>query len=95
MSNPTRPECWAYFDCFAGLSGDMTLGAMLDGGLDQAALEEVLAPPRLPGFRLGSRRVTKEHLTGVKVDFVLDQERRPGITPPLCPSSRPRGCTQG
>ena len=42
MSNQTQPERWAYFDCFAGLSGDMTLGAMLDAGLDRAALESVL-----------------------------------------------------
>jgi pyridinium-3,5-bisthiocarboxylic acid mononucleotide nickel chelatase len=26
----------------------------------------------LPGFRLETRRVTKEHLTGVKVDFLVD-----------------------
>jgi putative hemolysin len=30
---PPQPERWAYFDCFAGISGDMTLGAMLDAGL--------------------------------------------------------------
>ncbi len=69
MSNRPRPERWAYFDCFAGLSGDMTLGAMLDVGLDQAALKEVLSQLDLPGFRLETRRVTKEHLTGIKVDF--------------------------
>jgi uncharacterized protein (TIGR00299 family) protein len=77
LSNQPRPERWAYFDCFAGLSGDMALGAMLDAGLDQAALEEVLRRLDLPGFRLESRRVAKEHLTGVKVDFILDQEQPP------------------
>jgi uncharacterized protein (TIGR00299 family) protein len=71
LSNHPRPERWAYFDCFAGISGDMTLGAMLDAGLDKAALEEVLRRLDLPGFRLETTRVSKEHLTGLKVDFVV------------------------
>ena len=77
MSNHPRPERWAYFDCFAGLSGDMTLGAMLDAGLDRAALEGVLRRLDLPGFRLEANRVTKEHLTGVKVDFIMEREQPP------------------
>ncbi len=75
MSNHPRPERWAYFDCFAGLSGDMTLGAMLDAGLDKAALEDVLRRLELPGFRLRISRVAKEHLTGVKVDFDVGKEQ--------------------
>jgi pyridinium-3,5-bisthiocarboxylic acid mononucleotide nickel chelatase len=72
LSNRPKSERWAYFDCFAGISGDMTLGAMLDAGLDLAGLEQVLQSLDLPGFRLETRRVTKEHLTGVKVDFVVE-----------------------
>jgi uncharacterized protein (TIGR00299 family) protein len=53
----------------------MTLGALLDAGLDQVALEEVLRALDLPGFRLETRRVTKEHLTGVKVDFTVEGEQ--------------------
>jgi uncharacterized protein (TIGR00299 family) protein len=71
LSNHPSPERWAYFDCFAGISGDMTLGAMLDAGLDRAALEDVLRRLDLPGFRLETTRVSKEHLTGVKVDFAV------------------------
>jgi uncharacterized protein (TIGR00299 family) protein len=71
LSNHPLPERWAYFDCFAGISGDMTLGAMLDAGLDTVALEDVLRRLNLPGFRLETTRVSKEHLTGVKVDFVV------------------------
>jgi uncharacterized protein (DUF111 family) len=32
----------AYFDCFAGISGDMTLGALVDAGVDVALLREEL-----------------------------------------------------
>ena len=32
----------AYFDCFAGISGDMTLGALLDAGLPLAELRAQL-----------------------------------------------------
>lgn len=69
MWNQPPPELWAYFDCFAGISGDMTLGALIDLGLDPTALEEVLRSLGIPGFRLETRRVLKGHLAGVKLDF--------------------------
>jgi len=77
-NHPHPPERWAFFDCFAGLSGDMTLGALLDAGLDQSSLEQVLGRLDLPGFQLETRRVSKGHLTGVKVDFIMaaDQPAR-------------------
>jgi len=53
----------------------MTLGALLDLGLDETSLQEVLRALKIPGFRLEARRVTKEHLTGVKVDFVVEQDQ--------------------
>src|SRR5207248_3041462 len=30
----------AHFDCFSGISGDMTLGALIDAGVDAAAIQE-------------------------------------------------------
>src|SRR5260370_32048945 len=31
----------AYFDCFSGISGDMTLGALIDCGADRSLLDAV------------------------------------------------------
>ena len=53
----------------------MTLGAMLDLGVDEASLEEVLRALNIPGFRLEVSRVAKEHLIGVKVDFVVERNQ--------------------
>ena len=42
----------AYFDCFSGVSGDMTLGALVDAGLPLEMLREQLARLDLTGYRL-------------------------------------------
>ncbi len=69
MSSPRPPERWAYFDCFSGVSGDMTLGALLEAGLPEAELSRVLAGLGLPGVHVEVRRVSRQHLSGTKVDF--------------------------
>jgi len=53
----------------------MTLGALLDAGLEQAALEEVLQSLGIPGFRLKTRRVLRGDLSGLKVDFSWDKDQ--------------------
>lgn len=69
LSGQPQAERWLYFDCFSGVSGDMTLGALIDLGLPPAELRQVLASLDLPGFDLEVRQVTRQHLRGVKVDF--------------------------
>jgi len=38
----------AYFDCFSGISGDMTLGALVDAGVDPQAIQSAVASLGLP-----------------------------------------------
>ncbi len=38
-----------YFDCFSGASGDMTLGALVDAGVDGRAIQEAVASLGLSG----------------------------------------------
>ena len=54
----------AYFDCFAGVSGDMILGALLDAGLKLKELERALGRVPLRGYRIEARRVTRGGLAG-------------------------------
>src|SRR5207244_2826689 len=65
----------AYFDCFSGVSGDMCLGALVDGGLPLADLAQGLEGLRLQGFSLRSRRVARGALSGTKVDVLIGQSR--------------------
>lgn len=57
----------AYFDCFAGISGDMTLGALLDAGLPQTALEGMLRQLPLTSWELTVERVIKQGLAATSV----------------------------
>ncbi len=61
----------AYFDCIAGASGDMILGALLDAGLPEATLRERLADLQLDDFELRPRRVVKNGFSATKVDVLV------------------------
>jgi len=79
MSNAPASERWAFFDCFAGISGDMTLGALIDLGLPVSELEELLNLLGLAELHLTAPRITKDHLTGVRLQVDL-RCRRPQPT---------------
>jgi uncharacterized protein (TIGR00299 family) protein len=49
----------AYFDCFSGISGDMTLGALLDAGVPIEKLRDDLRRVNLPGWELTAEKVWK------------------------------------
>ncbi len=61
----------AYFDCFSGVSGDMTLAALLACGADEAAFRDRLAALNVPGYELRVQRITREGITATDVDVKL------------------------
>jgi uncharacterized protein (TIGR00299 family) protein len=67
----------AHFDCFSGISGDMTLGALLDAGVDADAVRAGIASLGLP-VRLDIQKVRKGGFaaTFVQVEAPDEQKHR-------------------
>lgn len=63
-----------YFDCFAGAAGDMLVGALIDLGLDFAALEEELAKLEIVGYSLSTDSVLKQGVTAQKFRVNITHE---------------------
>ena len=59
-----------YLDCFAGISGDMFLGALLDLGVSEDALRSELAKLKLPGYAISTRRIVKQNVSATKFDCI-------------------------
>jgi pyridinium-3,5-bisthiocarboxylic acid mononucleotide nickel chelatase len=64
----------AYFDCIAGASGDMILGALLDAGLDLAALKAELAKLPIQGWDVVAKRVEKICFAATKADVLVSHQ---------------------
>ena len=61
-----------YFDCFSGISGDMTIGALLDLGLDFEYLKTELAKLPVEGYQLKVSRVLRSNLSATKFDVLVE-----------------------
>ncbi len=57
----------AYLDCFSGISGDMTLGALVDAGVPLEAIQNGIASLGLPGVRLVASQVKKNGFRATQV----------------------------
>ena len=57
-----------YLDCFAGISGDMLLGALIDLGVSEDVLREELGKLKLPGYTISTRHVVKQNISATKFD---------------------------
>ncbi len=64
----------AYFDCFAGASGDMILAALIDAGLDIHSLREALAALHLSGWELQVSRILKGAIEAASVQVLVSDD---------------------
>jgi uncharacterized protein (TIGR00299 family) protein len=57
----------AYFDCFSGISGDMTLGALVDAGCPLQLLRSKLQGLQVPGWQIFAEKVWKNGMSATHV----------------------------
>jgi len=66
-----------YFDCFAGIAGDMAVAALLELGLPMETLREGLAALPFSGYTLASSRVDRHGIAGTSFQVTLLEEDQP------------------
>ena len=64
----------AYFDCFSGISGDMTLGAFIDLGVPVKWLQESLGGLPLTGFDLSVSTISRNGIKAKSVRVQTEDE---------------------
>lgn len=65
-----------YMDCFSGISGNMTIGAFLDLGVDQAYLLQELRKLQVDGYKIEISKKQKNGITGTYFDVILEEEAK-------------------
>lgn len=63
-----------YFDCFSGISGDMTLGALIDLGIDRELFLSELDKLNLAGYEIRIENSIKNGITGTDVHVILNSD---------------------
>ena len=66
----------AYFDCFSGISGDMTLGALVDAGCDVKQLHSGLRSLEVPGWELSAEKVWKNGLAATYMRVKTEDQHK-------------------
>jgi len=62
-----------YFDCFSGISGDMTVGALLDIGADEKVLLEGLNQLKVDGYKIKIEKKLKNGISGTDFSVILEE----------------------
>lgn len=61
-----------YLDCFSGISGDMTVGALVDAGADFEQVRRALESLRVPGFTVAAEKVNKHGMAATQFRVIPD-----------------------
>jgi hypothetical protein len=64
----------AYFDTFAGIAGDMVLGAFISAGVDTKEVKDELSKLGIGNWDLKIGKVVRSGITAAKVDVVVSGE---------------------
>ena len=67
---------YAYFDCFSGISGDMTLGALLEAGVTVEQLRGELQGLSVPGWELTAEKVWKNGMAATYVRVKTEDQSK-------------------
>lgn len=71
-TNPSIHQSALYLSCFSGVSGNMFIGALLDAGLPEKALREMISALPVSGYELKFERVVKCGVAATFFDVLLD-----------------------
>ena len=66
----------AYFDCFSGISGDMTLGALIDAGCDVARLRSELGSLQVSGWEISAEKVWKNGMAATYAKVKTEDQKK-------------------
>src|SRR6267154_2121243 len=66
----------AYFDCFSGISGDMTLGALVDAGCDLALLRSGLQGLQISNWTIAAEKVWKNGMSATLVRVTTEGQTK-------------------
>jgi len=67
----------AIIDCFAGISGDMTLGALIDAGVPVDYLTPEIEKLGLTDFEIKVQKTQRHHISAVKADVDFNDSNQP------------------
>lgn len=65
----------AYLDCFAGVSGDMLLGAIIDAGVKLGKIKKALDGLNIKGYEIKKKRVKRSFVEATKVTVQIKEKK--------------------
>ena len=74
MNDKRNPGNTLYLECRSGISGDMTVAALLDLGATEENLRRTLAKLPVDGYEIKIQRVRKNGLDVCDFDVILEEE---------------------